>query len=117
MYGYCLGMRVNEAFQEYPCEYRERCPYYKNVRLGIALSQPDDYQELDTYNNQQCKYLEDKWKMNTETCETSDAPTDGLMDLLKSVSSKWLMRLVTISSLHHTTLVALTPSMSARRQD
>lgn len=80
MFYYCMGIRVNDVFQEYTCEHREHCPYYANVRLSVAFSQPDEYQELPTYNNFTCNYFDISWKK--ETLKTSDAQMDGLQTLL-----------------------------------
>lgn len=85
MYSYCLGLRLDRTYNEIACEHRSRCPYYTNVRLSIAFAHPETYQELDTYNQEPCKYFNEQWK---ETLETSVAPTDGLMALLSSASSK-----------------------------
>ena len=83
MYSYCLGIRTNDVFQERVCENREYCPYYKNVNLSTALSCPDEYVELDTYNNVECIYFNEEWKKNKiQTCETSDMLTDGILTLL-----------------------------------
>ena len=71
MIGYCLGIRVNDVFQERTCGYREHCAYY-NVRLQEAFMKRDEYVELDTYNNKQC----DLWKR--ENSETSASQTDGM---------------------------------------
>ncbi|MBR1448335.1 MAG: hypothetical protein IJ588_06285 [Prevotella sp.] len=62
LYAYCTGIRVNDAFQERTCENREHCPYYTNVNIGVALSHPEQYQELDTYNNNQCPYFSQQWQ-------------------------------------------------------
>lgn len=88
MYYYCLGIRTNDVFQERVCENRECCPYYLNVNLAAALSRPDEYQELDTYNDLQCLYFDKEWKKKTETCATSESQTDGILTLLKTASSK-----------------------------
>ena len=80
MFFYCLGIRLNEVFQERTCEYREHCPYYINTDLGVALSRPDEYQELPTYNSQPCKYFDKEWMKTTS--KTSDSQTDGLLTLL-----------------------------------
>lgn len=77
-YNYCLGIRVNDIFQERTCEYREHCPYYRNVNVRNAFEHPDEYIELDTYNNEECKYFDESWKKNKQKCETSDMQTDGI---------------------------------------
>ena len=56
MYCYCLGIRLDPNYQEMTCKERDSCPYYVNTDLSVALSRPDQYQELDTYNNEECKY-------------------------------------------------------------
>lgn len=58
MYYYCLGIRIDDVYAERACTMREKCPYYCNNNLGIALSHPEQYQELDTYNNKTCKYFD-----------------------------------------------------------
>ena len=60
MYYYCLGIRTNDVFQERVCEHRERCPYYTNVNLFVAMSNPEQYQELDTYNYNECIYFKNR---------------------------------------------------------
>jgi len=88
MYYFCLGIRTNDVLQERVCENREYCPYYRNVNLRTALMHPDEYVELETYDNDlQCIYFDKEW-MKTKICATSDAQTDGLMTLLKTASSK-----------------------------
>ena len=78
MFKHCLGIRINDVFQERTCEYREKCSYYRDANLAEAFSRPDEFQELDTYNNDDCKYIDKEWLQKTETCETSDMLTDGL---------------------------------------
>lgn len=56
MFSYCLGIRVNDIFQERTCEHLEHCPYYKNTNLRTALMHPEQYVELDTYNDKECIY-------------------------------------------------------------
>ena len=87
MFNYCLGVRVNDVFQERVCEFRERCKYYTNTNLSVAFSRPDEYQELDTYNNNECIFIDKEWK-KTEICETLESQMDGMMTLLKSGLSK-----------------------------
>ena len=87
MWYYCLGIRVNDVFQERTCEYRERCPYYTNADLAVAFSRPDQYKELDTYNNDECFYIDKRWK-KTEICEILESQTDGMMTLWRSDLSK-----------------------------
>lgn len=87
MWYYCLGIRVNDVFQEHTCEYRDKCPYFSNTELGVVFSKPDEYQELDTYNNNECIYIDKRWK-KTETCETLESQTDGMTTLLKRGSLK-----------------------------
>ena len=65
MYHYCMGIRVSDVFQERTCEHREHCPYYTNVNLSVAFSRPDEYQELNTYNDTICKYFDKSWKKET----------------------------------------------------
>lgn len=55
---YCLGMRLNDAYQELSCSHRDSCPYYGNVSLGEARAHPERYQELETYNNKKCEKYE-----------------------------------------------------------
>lgn len=55
-YGYCLGIRLDDDYNERTCRYRDDCPYYGKVRLSVLLSSPDIYEELDTYNNRECVY-------------------------------------------------------------
>ena len=82
-YCYCLGIRTNDIFQERVCENREYCPYYCNVNISDAMSHPDVYIELDTYNNKQCQYFKEEWKKNKiVTCETSDMLMDGIRTVL-----------------------------------
>lgn len=72
MYHYCLGLRLDLDYMELACEYRDRCPYYANNDLGTALSHPEQYQELPTYNSQLCKYFDKTWNIsNLQTKETS----------------------------------------------
>lgn len=56
MYWYCFGIRLDQNYQELTCKAREHCPYYVNTDLSVALANQDKYQELDTYNNEECKY-------------------------------------------------------------
>lgn len=58
MTNYCLGVRINGLFQERVCEHRERCPFYYNVVLSVAFAHPEEYLELETYNNNECKYFD-----------------------------------------------------------
>lgn len=89
MIGYCLGIRVNDVFQEKACEHRDNCPYYRNVNLGTALEHPNEYIELNTYNNKKCQYYNEQWIQHKDiTCETSDMQTDGILSLLNAVLSK-----------------------------
>ena len=83
MYSYCQGIRLNKSFQEKICEYREYCPYYRNIKLSVALMYQDQYVELETYNTEQeCKYFDKSWQQNKpQTCETSDMPMDGILTL------------------------------------
>lgn len=85
MYYYCLGIRVNDVFQERTCEHRERCPYYTNVRLSIALSRPTEYSELDTYNNKPCN-LYQQWSSNDNKAshDSSETSSMNLWQLEKS---------------------------------
>lgn len=53
-YGYCLGIRVTSDFMERICQNREGCAYYLNTRLSDALSHPEKYEEIDTYNDKEC---------------------------------------------------------------
>ena len=62
MIGYCFGLRLDINYMEQKCQHRDVCPYYTNVNLGVALSHPDEYQELDTYNNNNCKYYDIQWQ-------------------------------------------------------
>ena len=78
-----MGIRLDGNFMEVTCKYRERCQYYTNTDLSVALSHPEQYQELDTYNNGQCKYFDNQWQQKTETCETSEMQEDGQMTLWK----------------------------------
>lgn len=63
-----MGIRLDPNFMEEMCKLREHCPYYTNVSLGVALSHPDDYQELETYNSNECIYFDKQW--NSKTSET-----------------------------------------------
>lgn len=56
MYFYCLGIRLDSNYQEVVCKVRDKCPYYTNTNLSVAMSRPTEYTELDTYNMNQCKY-------------------------------------------------------------
>jgi len=53
---YCMGIRLDSNYMEKTCKNREYCPYYHVDGLSDFLSRPDEYQELDTYNNNQCEY-------------------------------------------------------------
>lgn len=55
MYVFCYGIRLNASYQEITCENRDRCPYFTNTRLGIALRHPGEYVEADTYNDKECE--------------------------------------------------------------
>ena len=88
MYYYCLGIRINDLYQETTCELREQCPYYTDTRLSVALSRPDEYQELQTYNSQPCKYFRKEWENTRQECETSDSQTDGMQGLLNAIFMK-----------------------------
>lgn len=81
MYNYCTGIRVNDVFQERNCEHREHCPYYTNVNLSVAFSRPDEYQELNTYNDTTCKYFDKSWNIldhqKNETSSTLDILMGG----------------------------------------
>ena len=57
-YSYCFGIRLDGNYNEVTCKIRESCPYFKDNRLSEFLSRPDTYQELDTYNNEKCKYYD-----------------------------------------------------------
>ena len=84
---YCLGIRLDENYNELTCEDREHCLYYTSVRLSEAFSRPDEYKELETYNNNKCTYFNEQWKQLT-TCATSVSQTDGPMTLLSYALSK-----------------------------
>ena len=88
MFGYCLGIRLDDGFNEVTCKLRDNCPYYTNTNLGVALSHPEKYQELDTYNSCNCKFYNEQWQQKTETCETSDMQTDGQLTLWSQDSWK-----------------------------
>ena len=84
---YCLGLKLDDSYMEVVCPVRGKCPYYNYTPLGVKLSHPEQYSELDTYNIEKCKYFKEEWQQSN-SCETSDAQTDGMWSLLKSVSSK-----------------------------
>lgn len=88
MFFYCLGIRLDGNYKEQTCKMREQCPYYTNANLGAALSHPEQYQELDTYNSDECKIFNKLWQQKQETCETSESQTDGMTTLLKQGSSR-----------------------------
>ena len=55
-YSYCLGIRLDMNYQEQTCKIREGCPFYSRNDLDKILSNPEQYQELETYNSEECKY-------------------------------------------------------------
>ena len=83
MYFYCLGIRLDGNYQEQTCKMRECCPYYTNVNIGVALSHPETYQELDTYNSNECKYFDKQWNSKTSETEKNGQPTLWSSDWLK----------------------------------
>jgi len=87
MFYYCLGIRLDQNYAEVVCPYRDRCIYYTNAPLSITLSRPDDYSELNTYNDKECIYLIE-WEQKRQTRETSDSQTNGLLTLLNSGYTK-----------------------------
>jgi len=88
MNSYCLGIRLDANYMEQACRMRDLCPYYTGVGLGAALSHPEQYQELDTYNNNECIYFDKTWQQEQTTCGTSESPTDGMTILLSPGSSR-----------------------------
>lgn len=78
---YCLGIRLDRNYNEVTCRVREQCGYYRNNDLSEFMSHPDEYIELDTYNNSECEYeklCEQKTNSNLQgESDSSDSPIFG----------------------------------------
>ena len=88
MFYFCLGLRLDCNYAEVVCPFRDNCIYYTNAPLSKTLSRPDEYTELNTYNDKECIYFNKEWLQKTEICETLDSQTDGMMTLLSGGCTK-----------------------------
>ena len=81
MYYYCMGIRLDQNYQERACKVRDSCHFYSEGRLSEFLSKPDTYAELDTYNNEIClheRQCEKNSNLNSrERSGSSDFPIFG----------------------------------------
>lgn len=51
---YCMGIRLNQNYQEVTCQVREKCAIYLLTNLSEAFRNPDYFEEVDSYNDKEC---------------------------------------------------------------